>query len=50
MRTYLNRWLQDYVLYYHLDHDLANQAFANEIATDHDYHVLFIQPTTIPPT
>lgn len=40
MRTYLNRWLQDYVLYYHLDHDLANQAFANEIATDHDYHVL----------
>ena len=40
MGSYLDRWLQDYVLYYRLDHDLANRVFADEIAADHDYHVL----------
>ena len=40
MGAYLDRWLRDYVLYYRLDHDLANRVFADEIAADHDYHVL----------
>lgn len=40
MGDYLDRWLRDYVLYYRLDHALANKAFAAEIAADRDYHVL----------
>lgn len=36
----LDRWLKDYVLYYHLDREKVNQVFENEIATDKDYHVL----------
>lgn len=40
MGDYLDRWLRDYVLYYQLDHALANKVFAAEIAADRDYHVL----------
>lgn len=44
MGAYLERWLQDYVLYYRLDHQVADRVFATEIAADHDYHVL-LHPT-----
>lgn len=42
MTTYLKLWLQDYVLYYHLDQEIK-KAFAKEIARDHCYHLL-LQP------
>ncbi|WP_251547825.1 TerB N-terminal domain-containing protein [Limosilactobacillus caecicola] len=40
MQDYLHRWLQDYVLYYGLDREKANLIFADQLATDRDYHIL----------
>ena len=40
MQDYLHQWLQDYVLYYGLDRQRANIAFADKLAKDRDYHVL----------
>lgn len=40
MQDYIHQWLQDYVLYYGLDRQRANQAFADKLETDRDYHIL----------
>lgn len=40
MQDYLHQWLQDYVLYYGLDRQKANQVFADKLAIDRDYHIL----------
>lgn len=40
MQVNLDRWLHDYVLYYRLKHQVANQVFAAEISADRDYHIL----------
>lgn len=40
MQDYLHQWLQDYVLYYGLDRQKANQMFADKLAADRDYHIL----------
>lgn len=40
MTDYLERWRQDYVLYYQLDEDAIKTAFAKEIKQDHFYHIL----------
>lgn len=40
MVAYLQQWLQDYVLYYGLNHQAANEAFADRIAEDRQYHIV----------
>lgn len=40
MVTYLNRWLQDYVLFYNLDRKTVQTAFHEELSTDKNYHIL----------
>lgn len=36
----LHQWMQDYVLYYGLDRQIANRAFADKLDHDRQYHVL----------
>lgn len=40
MKTYLHQWLQDYVLYYGMPRQAANEMFKHEIANDRDYHIM----------
>lgn len=40
MTTYLTRWMQDYVLYYGLGRDEANDAFSEKLAVDRQYHII----------
>ncbi|RVU70204.1 MULTISPECIES: TerB N-terminal domain-containing protein [Lactobacillus] len=40
MVDYLQRWLRDYVIYYHLDKQYVIAAFAKEIKTDQIYQTL----------
>lgn len=40
MVAYLNRWLQDYALFYNLDRQTIQAAFREEILTDKSYHIL----------
>lgn len=40
MAAYLTRWMQDYVLYYGLGRDEANDAFADKLAVDRQYHII----------
>lgn len=40
MLVYLKKWLQDYVLYYHLGQDFAQKVFQKELKADHNYYVL----------
>lgn len=47
MGNYLDRWLHDYVLYYRLDHKIANQVFAAELTADRDFHI-FLHPEDYP--
>lgn len=40
MRDYLDQWIKDYVLYYGMDRQDANQAFQTELNNDRGYHIL----------
>lgn len=40
MLDLMHQWMQDYVLYYGLDRQKANHAFADQLGHDHDYHLL----------
>lgn len=44
MVAYLDRWLQDYVLFYDLDRKTVQTVFREEISTDKNYHIL-LHPT-----
>lgn len=36
----MHQWMQDYVLYYGLDREKANRAFADKLDQDRSYHIL----------
>ncbi|WP_367341572.1 TerB N-terminal domain-containing protein [Limosilactobacillus sp.] len=40
MAAYLSKWMQDYVLYYGLGREQANDAFAEKLAVDRQYHII----------
>lgn len=40
MKQYLGQWLKDYVIYYGLDRQAANQVFQAELDSDRGYHIL----------
>lgn len=40
MSVYLQQWMQDYVLYYGLKREQANDAFADKLAVDRQYHII----------